>query len=170
MTYDELVKKLQKNYSDLDASTVKEHVAVQFNIEGEGEGALYLEFADGKTVVEPYEYYDHDAVLTTSADVALKLSEKEIDLMDAYNNESVKVWGDLDKVLYTFGQLEAKKAARKAAEQKAATAAKTAEAKKTEAVKAEVKPAEVKKTAEPKAEVKKTEVKKTSKKKASTKK
>jgi len=148
MTYDELVKKLQKNYGNIDASAVKEHVAVQFNIEGEGEGALYVEVADGKLDVQPYEYYDHDAVLTTNADVALKLSERKVDLQEAYNNESVKVWGDLDKVLSIFGQLDVKKApAKKAPVKKAATksTASKAEPKKTTAKKAPAKKAASKK-------------------------
>ena len=38
MTYEELVKEVRKNYGALDASGIKEHVAVQFNIEGEAEG------------------------------------------------------------------------------------------------------------------------------------
>lgn len=65
MTYEELVKEVKKNYGALDASNIKEHVAVQFNIEGEAEGAFYVEIADSNVDVEPFEYYDRDAVVTT---------------------------------------------------------------------------------------------------------
>ena len=108
MTYEELVKEVKKNYGALDASNIKEHVAVQFNIEGEAEGAFYVEIADSNVDVEPFEYYDRDAVVTTSADIALSLSSKKVSLKDAYNDETAKVWGDLDKILYAFEQLKAK--------------------------------------------------------------
>ena len=151
MTYEELVKEVRKNYGALDASGIKEHVAVQFNIEGEAEGAFYVEITDGNVDVEPFEYFDRDAVVTTSADVALSLSSKKLSLKDAYNDETAKVWGDLDKILYAFDQLSAKaQEPKKAAPKKAAakkTTAKKPAAKKTTTAK---KPA--KKAAEKKAE------------------
>lgn len=127
MTYEELVKEVKKNYSTLDASEVKEHVAVQFNVEGEAEGAFYIEIAEGKADVEPYEYYDRDAVVTTSADVAVKLSTKKLSLKEAYDDEKAKVWGDFDKILYAFDQL---KVVKEASDSKATTA-KKASTKKT---------------------------------------
>ena len=60
MTYQELVSKLKDTYQEKDASKISEHLAIQFNIQGEAEGALYLEIANGQLHVEPYEYYDRD--------------------------------------------------------------------------------------------------------------
>ena len=131
MTYEELVKEVKKNYGALDASNIKEHVAVQFNIEGEAEGAFYVEIADSNIDVEPFEYYDRDAVVTTSADVALSLSLKKVDLKDAYNDETAKVWGDLDKILYAFEQLKVKEEAPKKAAATKTTAKKTTTKKST---------------------------------------
>ena len=48
MTYQELVSKLKDTYQEKDASKISEHLAIQFNIQGEAEGALYLEIATGK--------------------------------------------------------------------------------------------------------------------------
>ncbi|PWT25968.1 hypothetical protein [Butyrivibrio fibrisolvens] len=135
MTYEELVKEVKKNYGALDASNIKEHVAVQFNIEGEAEGAFYVEIADSNVDVEPFEYYDRDAVVTTSADIAISLSSKKVSLKDAYNDETAKVWGDLDKILYAFEQLKAKEEAPKKTVAKKTTAKKSA-AKKTTTKKA----------------------------------
>ena len=67
MTYQELVSKLKDTYQEKDASKISEHLAIQFNIQGEAEGALYLEIANGQLHVEPYEYYDRDILVTTSA-------------------------------------------------------------------------------------------------------
>ena len=60
MTYEELVKKLKSNFEGMDAGKIKEHLAIQFNVAGEAEGALYMEIRDGKVMIEPYEYYDRD--------------------------------------------------------------------------------------------------------------
>ena len=73
MTYQELVSKLKDTYQEKDASKISEHLAIQFNIQGEAEGALYLEIANGQLHVEPYEYYDRDILVTTSAADLLSL-------------------------------------------------------------------------------------------------
>ncbi len=151
MTYEELVKEVKKNYGALDASGIKEHVAVQFNIEGEAEGAFYVEISDSNVDVEPFEYFDRDAVVTTSADVALSLSSKKLALKDAYNDETAKVWGDLDKILYAFEQLSVKAEEPKKADAPKKAAAKKPAAKKTTAKKTTTTKKSTKKTTEKKA-------------------
>ena len=66
MTYEEIVKKVKTAAKKADASSIKEHVAFQFNITGEGAGAFYLEIDNGEVKVEPYEYYDRDVLVTVS--------------------------------------------------------------------------------------------------------
>lgn len=99
MTYEELVAKLQAAYGDVDASKIKEHLAIQFDVRGEADGALYLEIADGKVAVEPYEYYDRDILVTISAENLIALAEGKIDVLDAYNNGMLTAEGDLGKAL-----------------------------------------------------------------------
>ena len=74
MTYQELVSKLKDTYQEKDASKISEHLAIQFNIQGEAEGALYLEIANGQLHVDPYEYYDRVILVTTSAADLLALA------------------------------------------------------------------------------------------------
>ena len=99
MTYEELVKSVKDIYANADAGNVKEHVAIQCNIEGEAEGALYIEFSEGNIDVQPYEYYDRDAILTLSAANLLEIAAGKKDLLEAYHANEVSVWGDLDKVV-----------------------------------------------------------------------
>ena len=82
MTYNELVDKIKKELSKYDASAVSEHLAIQFNIFGEGEGAFYVEFTDGHINVEPYEYFDRDILISTTYDIALKIAAREIDIQE----------------------------------------------------------------------------------------
>lgn len=99
MTYEELVAKLQSAYGKHDASKIKEHLAIQFNVRGEADGALYLEILDGKIHVQPYEYYDRDILVTISAENLIALAEDKIDVLDAYNNGLLTAEGDLGKAL-----------------------------------------------------------------------
>ncbi|MBO6298583.1 MAG: hypothetical protein J6N53_07020 [Lachnospiraceae bacterium] len=53
MTYEEVVREAQKIVSKVDASDIKDHLAVQYNITGEGEGAFYMEVKGGRIEVQP---------------------------------------------------------------------------------------------------------------------
>lgn len=63
MTYEEVFTQIKSIFMEADVSGEKEHLAFQFNVTGEGEGAFYAEVKEGTLCVEPYEYYDRDAVL-----------------------------------------------------------------------------------------------------------
>ena len=54
----------EKLVSKADASDISEHLAVQYNVTGEGEGAFYMEVKDGKVEVQPYDYKDRDILVT----------------------------------------------------------------------------------------------------------
>ena len=114
MTYEELVKQVREAYADADASKVDGHVAFQFNVTGEGAGAFYLEVADGKVNVEPYEYYDRDVLVTTSADVILDIASGKLDPVKAYLTGKLKAEGDLGKAAFLKELGGKKKPAKKA--------------------------------------------------------
>ena len=99
MTYQELVSKLKDTYQEKDASKISEHLAIQFNIQGEAEGALYLEIANGQLHIEPYEYYDRDILVTTSAASLLALAEGSLDILEAYQSGKLSAEGNLAKAL-----------------------------------------------------------------------
>ena len=92
-TYQELVSKLKDTYQEKDASKISEHLAIQFNIQGEAEGALYLEIANGQLHVEPYEYYDRDILVTTSAADLLALAQGSLDILEAYQSGKISAEG-----------------------------------------------------------------------------
>lgn len=97
MTYEELVKQVQEAYLDADASKVKEHLAIQFNVEGEAAGAFYLEVAEGKVIVQPYEYHDRDALVTTKAAVLQDIAAGKLDVVKAFLTRKIKVDGNVGK-------------------------------------------------------------------------
>ena len=119
MTYEELVKQVKEIAEEADAGKIQEHVAFQFNIEGEAEGAFYLEVKDGKAVVEPYEYYDRDVLVRCTADTLLKIVKGELDPVFAFTIQKIRVEGDLGKALLLKEVVGQKKAGKKAVGKKA---------------------------------------------------
>ena len=99
MTYEQLFRTIKEMFMKADVSNVSEHHAFQFNITGEGEGAFYAEVKDGVLYVEPYEYYDRDAIFICSADTLLKLASGKLDPIFAFTVGKLKVEGSLEKAM-----------------------------------------------------------------------
>lgn len=137
MTYEEIVSKVRDAVKDLDLSSAPEHAAFQFNITGEGEGAFYVEVNNGQINVEPYEYFDRDILVYTSAADLIDVLEGRNDIVNANLSGKITAEGDLRKAefLKNLGKAKAAKApAKKAVAKKPAakkTIAKKAPAKKT---------------------------------------
>ena len=127
MTYEEIVEKVREAYSNAEASTVNEHAAIQFNIQGEGEGAFYLEIKEGKIVVQPFEYFDRDATVFTSAATLQEIAENKLDVVEAFTTGKLHIEGNLGKAALlqnvTFKAPEQKVEEKKAEEKPAAKAA-----------------------------------------------
>lgn len=140
MTYEEIVAYTKTKLADVDLSDNKGHLAVQVNITGEGEGAFYIELNDSTAVVEPYEYFDRDVVLTASADVFMAIVDGKKDAVGAYLGGDLKVEGSLDKAsgfgsLLKKGKKKAEKAEKKTAKKAAVRKTAAKAVKSTQAVK-----------------------------------
>lgn len=99
MTYEQLFRTIKEMFMKADVSKISDHLAFQFNITGEGEGAFYAEVKDGKLYVEPYEYYDRDAIFICSADTLIKLASGKLDPIFAFTVGKLKVEGSLEKAM-----------------------------------------------------------------------
>ena len=135
MTYAEYFTSFKGRFMGADVSDIQEHLAFQFNIEDdEAGGIFYVEVKDGTLHVEPYEYYDRDAMFVCTPEVLRKISEGEMDPVWAYTTQKLRVEGNIDKALKLKDIIEIKKkemkeAKKKAAEEKAAAEKKAAEEK-----------------------------------------
>ncbi len=99
MTYEEIVRAVREIFLPHDVSQMKDHLAIQVNIVGEGEGAFYIELKDGELHIEPYEYYDRDLILSATAENFLKICNGTLDAILAYTTGKLKIEGDLQKAL-----------------------------------------------------------------------
>ncbi|HJA94100.1 MAG TPA: SCP2 sterol-binding domain-containing protein [Candidatus Eisenbergiella merdipullorum] len=99
MTYADFFAEVKERLMGADVSDIKEHLAYQFNIVGEGEGIFYVEVKDGKLYVEPYEYHDRDAVFTCRAETLRKIADGKLDPILAVTLQKLKVEGNIEKAL-----------------------------------------------------------------------
>jgi len=77
VTYEDMVYMVRRTFENYDARRVLEHVAIQVNVTGEGEGIFYVEIAERHICVEPYDYYDRDCLLVMPGEVVRELCEKK---------------------------------------------------------------------------------------------
>ncbi|MBD5455733.1 MAG: SCP2 sterol-binding domain-containing protein [Lachnospiraceae bacterium] len=99
MTYQEVFEKFKNQFKNADVSSINGHLAYQFNIVGEGAGAFYAEVKDGKLSIEPYEYYDRDALFTCKADTLFNIISGKTDPIAAFTLGKLKVDGSIEKAL-----------------------------------------------------------------------
>ena len=100
MTYADFFYEIKGKFMGADVSDIHEHLAYQFNIEDEeAGGAFYVEVKDGVLYVEPYEYYDRDAMFTCKPSVLEKIAAGEMDPVWAFTTQKLKVEGNIDKAL-----------------------------------------------------------------------
>ena len=60
---------------------------------------IVLEVKEGQLYVEPYEYFDRDAMFTASAETLMKIAEGKLDPVLAFTLQKLKVEGNIDKAL-----------------------------------------------------------------------
>lgn len=110
MTYAEFFSQIKGEFMNADVSGITENLAYQFNITGEASGIFYVEVKDGKLYVEPYEYFDRDAMFTCSAETLRELAEGKLDPVLAFTVQRLKVEGNIDKALRFKELVERKRA------------------------------------------------------------
>ena len=100
LTYEQVVDAARNRFSDVDVSAVNGVRAFQINLEGRGaNGIFYIEIKDGKVNIEPYEYYDRNAVFHISAANFIKLLDGKLDPVLAFTLGKVKIDGDINAAL-----------------------------------------------------------------------
>ena len=109
MTYEEIVSRVQKNAINSNAVHICYHVAIQFNIYGEGEGAFYVEIDRGRIFVMPYEYYDRDALVYVNAETLMGVLSGEMPINEVANKGQLVIQGNHDATITVLETLVVKK-------------------------------------------------------------
>ncbi len=110
MTYADFFYEVKGKFMGADVSDIHEHLAYQFNIEDEeAGGAFYVEVKDGVLYVEPYEYYDRDAMFISTPEVFRKIADGEMNPVWAFTTQKLRVEGNIDKALKLNDIIQRKK-------------------------------------------------------------
>lgn len=123
MTYADFFYEIKGKFmgAGADVSDIKEHLAFQFNIEDEeAGGAFYVEVKDGVLHVEPYEYYDRDAIFICAPDVLRGIADGTVDPVAAFTEQKLRVEGNIEKALRLKEIIEMKRGEEKSLVKKAA--------------------------------------------------
>lgn len=98
MTFDEIVEMVRERLKDVDTSN-SDFMAIQVNLTDEAVGTFYVEIKDGKLSVEPYEYYDRQALVIMKSKNFIKLMKGDLDPVAAFTLGKLKIDGSIEKVL-----------------------------------------------------------------------
>lgn len=175
MTFIEAFDKIKASLKNSKADDISGHLAIQINLNNpDSSGIFYIEINDGNVYVEPFDYYDRDAMFIVSCEDFIDIMTGKKDFESSIADGTLVIEGNFERALEMKKLIvkEKKAAAKKAPAKK--TADKKPAAKKTTAKKetkkdeaSDVKPA--KKAAAKKSEeksAKKATVKKTEEKSA----
>ena len=99
MTYESIVETVRNRFKNVDVSSVPGTLAYQFNVEGKVNGIFYVEIKDGRVNVEPYEYYDRNAIIIMNVTNLIKLINGKLDPVIAFTTGKLKVEGDINAAL-----------------------------------------------------------------------
>lgn len=99
MIFEEVFKQLKELFLKKNAAEIQEHLAYQIHLTGDPEGVFYVEVNYGGIRVEPYEYYDRDAVLISSAESLLEVLSGKEDFGTAVRLGKIRVEGSMDQAL-----------------------------------------------------------------------
>lgn len=110
MTYADFFYEMKGKFIGTDVSDIQEHLAFQFNIEDpEAGGIFYVEVKNGELFVEPYEYYDRDAIFCCTPEILRKMADGKLNPVTAFTTKKLKVEGNLDKALRLKDIIEMKR-------------------------------------------------------------
>ena len=131
MTFIAKFEAIKKKYAKADLTKLSESFAIQVNLTDEDcGGTFYIQFADGKLFVEPYDYHDNTADITLKKLDFNKLVTGKLDIEKALSNGTLYINGNKEDVVTISGCIkvpEKKPAAKKS------TTTKTAKKKTTKA-------------------------------------
>jgi len=98
MTVDQLIGEIYERLSKADITNTKDRIAIQFNLTGEVSGVFYVEILNGVLSVMPYEYIDHDAIVSGSIENIKQLFTGKLMPQIAWTESKIRVEGNVDKI------------------------------------------------------------------------
>ncbi len=132
MTFEQAFQKIKSKFNDADTSKLDSFFAIQVNMTDEDcGGAFYIQFADGKLNVEPYDYRDNTSDVTLKKLDLYKILDLKLTVAKALETGKIIINGSADDFAAAISCIKpvpVKKAAAKTAKKTSKPAAKTTKA------------------------------------------
>ena len=98
MTFVEAYEKIRAAMEKSNPAEIEGHLAIQVNINDEdANGIMYFEVKDGQLFVEPYDYVDHDAMLTASYKDIVRVMSGRLGYDKAIENGVFAIEGNAER-------------------------------------------------------------------------
>ncbi len=98
MTFIEAYEKIKAATEKSNVAEITEHLALQLNLSDEdANGIMYIEVKEGQLFVEPYDYVDHDAVITALTKDFVRVLGGRLGYDKAVENGVFTVEGNAEK-------------------------------------------------------------------------
>jgi hypothetical protein len=97
MTYEKLFCEIKKTFTNSSTKDLAGDFAFQFNVIGEGAGAFYAQYTNGKLEVEPFDFQNHTAEFWATAETYQKLSSGKLTFENAIKENLLTIGGNRDR-------------------------------------------------------------------------
>lgn len=134
MTFIEKFEQIKKKFGKVDTSRVTENFAIQVNlVDTDCGGAFYVTHFDGAVAIEPYDYRDNTAMVTSKAKDFIDIIGGKFDVVEAVMGGVIDVVGNVEhvKAMFLLKKPAAKRTCKKAEDAPAKKPARKPCAKKT---------------------------------------
>ncbi len=120
MTFFEAFENVKKSMKTAKADKIDGHLAIQVNLnDPDASGICYIEVKDNSLFIEPYDYYDRDAIIHISSTNLAKIMTGKLDFDKAIEDKLLVIEGDFERAA-EIKKLVKKPAARKSTTKKPA--------------------------------------------------
>ena len=130
MDYFKAFDKVKKTFAKIDVPAKESNFAVQVNLTDDDCGGIfYIEMKDKQLFVEPYDYFDNNAVITAKLKDLTDILEGKLSSVDAVVSGKITVDGDKDQLIEFINSFKQKAVKKPAAKKAVKKTEKTAEKK-----------------------------------------
>lgn len=93
--FEEFFEQVKAKFASVEEVNARNHMAIHVNVTDMGNRPFYIEIEDNTINVQPYGYYDNDAVINADSQIILAMINKEADLRQEYSCGRVGAFGNL---------------------------------------------------------------------------
>lgn len=98
MNFEQAFEKVKASVSGENAGTIQGHLAIEVRLcDTDAYGICYIEIRDGELFVEPYDYFDRDAIFTVTSGDLVRIMTGRLGYDKAIEKGLLTVEGDAER-------------------------------------------------------------------------